>query len=125
MTTPTPIAKPTCTATKADGTACRAYAKPGGAFCFQHDPERAQAARAASVAGGIARNKPAPAEPIDLSTPELQRRAIEQTIDRVRAGQEPVGVARLVLYGISLARPIVELESIEARIAALEGRNTQ
>lgn len=118
--TPTPTTKQTCQASKANGQPCRAYATSGGLYCYLHSPERAQEAHAARVAGGFARNKPAPAEPIDLSTPELQRIAIEQTIDRVRAGAEHAGIARLVLYGVSLARPIVELEDITKRIEALE-----
>ncbi|NJN17391.1 MAG: hypothetical protein HC822_14525 [Oscillochloris sp.] len=69
-----------------------------------------------------ARAKPAPSAPIDLGTIQAQLIALEETINRVRAGDEPVGVARLVLYGISLARPLVELGDLEKRIAALEER---
>lgn len=112
-----------CTALKSDGRPCRAHARVGAAFCYLHDPERRLEAQAARIAGGYARSKPAPAEPVSLRTIDDQIAAIEQTIDRVRAGDEGVNVARLVLYGISLARPLVELGEIEERIRALEGNN--
>lgn len=119
-TTPTPTTKQVCSALKADGKPCRAYAVQDSQYCHFHAPERSGEATAARKAGGKARSKPSPAEPIDLSTPELQRRAIETTIDRVRSGDETSNVARLVLYGISLARPIVEAEEIVKRLDALE-----
>lgn len=123
MTPPTPTSKQVCTATRADGAPCRAYARAGRPFCTMHDPEHAAAMRAARVAGGEARSKPAPAAPVKLGSIAEQLAALEETIDRVRRGEESVGVARLVLYGISLARPLVELGDFEKRIAALEERN--
>lgn len=77
----------------------------------------------ARAAGGVARNKPAPADPVSLRTIDNQLATIEATIDRVRAGDEAVGVARLVLYGVSLARPLVELGELEERIRALEAKH--
>jgi hypothetical protein len=118
-----PTTKQVCQAERANGQPCRAYAMSGVQWCYLHSPERAQEAQEARVAGGYARNKPAPAEPVSLRTIDDQIAAIEQTIDRVRAGNEGVNVARLVLYGISLARPLVELGEIEERIRALEGNN--
>lgn len=118
--TPTPTSKQVCTATRGDGAPCRAYARQGRPFCAMHDPEHAEVMRAARVAGGEARTRPAPAPPIRLGTITEQIAAVEATIDRVRRGDEPVPVGRLVLYGISLARPLVELGELEQRIAALE-----
>jgi hypothetical protein len=126
MATPPPTTKQACQGHKADGTPCGAAAQAGKRWCFMHDPTRQVAAAAARRAGGIARNKPAPAAPIDLSTPEAQRRAIEETIDRVRAGHESVNVGKLVLYGISIVRGITDMEELVARLEALEeARNAE
>jgi hypothetical protein len=117
-----PVSKLTCQGLTRDGKPCRGSVKAGQQYCFQHDPEHTLEAAAARAKGGKNRNRPAPAPPIDLSTPELQRKAIEQTIDRVRAGAEPLNVGRFVVYAVSLARPVIELEDIAARIDALEER---
>lgn len=109
-----------CKATRRDGQPCRAPAGYNSEYCFMHSPERAQEAQEARRAGGRNQAKPTPAEPANLRTIDDQIGAIEETIDRVRRGDEPVNVARLVLYGISLARPLVELGEIEARLQALE-----
>src|SRR5262249_16894303 len=111
----------TCQARNAAGLPCRAGVRPGATYCFQHDPARRAAARAARVAGGKARNKPVPAPPIDLSTPELQRKAIEATIDRVRRGDEPLNVGRFVIYAISVVRGVFDDEALK-RLKALEER---
>lgn len=119
-----PTSKQTCRAHNAAGKPCRAGVRPGAAYCFQHDPARVGAAQAARVAGGKARAKPAPAPPIDLSTPELQRRAIEETIDRVRRGDEPLNIGRFVIYAISVVRGVFE-DDLLARLEALEARHAQ
>lgn len=119
-----PATKQTCQALNAAGQPCRSGVRLGAAYCFQHDPARQEAARAARMAGGKARARPAPAPPIDLSTPELQRRAIEETIDRVRRGDEPLNVGRFVIYAISVVRGVFDddqarrLDELEAKYAA-------
>ncbi len=123
MDTISPATRQTCAALNAAGDPCRAGVKDGALYCFQHDPDRRLEVAAARAKGGKeAHSKPKPAPPIDLSTPELQRRAIEQAIDRVRAGDESLNIGRFVVYAVSLARPILEQEVILARIAALEER---
>lgn len=112
-----------CKAITKAGAPCRAPASYSGEYCIAHDPDHQAEAAAARSAGGRNRAKPEPAEPIALRTISDQIAAIEETIDRVRRGAEPVNVARLVLYGISLARPLVELEEIEKRLEALERGN--
>ena len=123
---PPPVTKQACKAVNRHGKPCQAGVGEGADYCFQHDPARAEQAAAArkqgGKQGGKQRAKPAPAPPIDLSTPELQRRAIEQTIDRVRAGDEPLNTGRFVVYAVSLARPILEMEEMDARLRALEER---
>ncbi len=101
---------------------CRGGVAAGKQFCFAHDPERLVEVAAARAKGGANRSKPKPASPIDLSTPELQRLAIQETINRVRRGDESLNIGRFVVYAVSLARPILELEGITERIAALEAR---
>jgi hypothetical protein len=116
------ISKERCAALTRAGTPCQVKVGENARFCYMHAPETASAAAAARKLGGKNRNKPAPAEPIDLSTPDLQRRAIEQTIDRVRRGDESLNTAKVVLYAVSLARPIVEDAMLVERIQALEER---
>jgi hypothetical protein len=120
--TPTPVTRQTCAALNAAGEPCKAGVKNGALYCFQHDPDRALDVAAARAKGGKNHSKPKPAPPIDLSTPELQRLAIQETINRVRRGDESLNIGRFVVYAVSLARPILELEGITERIAALEAR---
>ncbi len=117
-----PVTTQACQAVNKRGEPCHAGVRAGQAFCFQHDPARAAEVTAARAKGGAHSKRATPALPIDLSTPELQRRAIEQTIDRVRSGEEPLNTGRFVVYAISLARPIIEMEAIVARLDALEDR---
>ena len=120
---PPPVTTQACQAQNKRGEPCRAGVRDGQAYCFAHDPERRLAAAAARAKGGANSKRATPsAAPIDLSTPELQRRAIEQTIDRVRSGEEPLNTGRFVVYAVSLARPVMELEAIAARLDALEQR---
>ncbi len=122
LNTPTPATRQTCAALNAAGEPCKAGVKHDALYCFQHDPDRALEVAAARAKGGKNHSKPKPAPPIDLSTPELQRLAIQETISRVRRGDESLNIGRFVVYAVSLARPILELEGITERIAALEAR---
>ncbi len=122
IATPPPGTKLTCQGLNKHGSPCRGGVATGKQFCFAHDPERLVDAAAARVKGGKHRGKPKPAPPIDLSTPELQRLAIQETINRVRRGDESLNIGRFVVYAVSLARPILEMEDLAERIAALESR---
>lgn len=125
QSTPPPASKQTCEAYASSGERCRAGVGPGARYCYLHDPDRAAEAAAARRAGGLSRMRAAgqppaaPAEPIDLSSAEAQRRAIEQTIDRVRRGDEPLAIARLVIYAISVARGVYD-DNLSQRLDALE-----
>ena len=120
--TPTPVSKPTCQGLNKQAEPCRGGVAAGKQWCFAHDPDRLLEVAVARSKGGANRSKPKPAPPIDLSTPELQRLAIQETINRVRRGDESLNIGRFVVYAVSLARPILELEGITERIAALEAR---
>lgn len=108
-----------CQARRADGAPCRAGVRPGAEYCFQHDPARQTQAQAARTAGGKARSTPAPAAPIDLTTPEACIAALQETVDRVRRGDEGVNVGKLVIYAIATARAIVQSD-LEERLSRLE-----
>ena len=120
-----PASKQTCAAVNAAGQRCKAGVKPGARYCYMHDPERQAEAAEARRAGGLARMRPAgrppaaPAAPIDLASAESQRKAIEETIDRVRRGDEPLAIARLVIYAISVARGVYD-DDLAQRLEALE-----
>lgn len=64
-----------------------------------------------------------PAAAVKLGTLDDQLAALEHAIDRVGAGDLSVVVARQMLYGISLARPIIQLGEMEERLKALEALN--
>ncbi len=117
-----PASTQACQALNKRGEPCRAGARAGQVYCFQHDPERAEAVAEARRKGGANSKKPASAPPVDLSTPERCRLAVEETINRLRRGDESVQVARTVLYAVAVTRPVLELEGITERIAALEAR---
>ena len=117
-----PVTKPTCQGLNKQAEPCRGGVAAGKQWCFAHDPDRLLEVAVARAKGGANRSKPKPASPIDLSTPELQRLAIQETINRVRRGDESLNIGRFVVYAVSLARPILELEGITERIAALEAR---
>lgn len=115
-----PTTKHMCIARTKDGRPCQMAPLEAGAYCFVHAPERIDEAAEARRKGGVNRNKPAPCEPVDLATPEARRRAIEQTIDRVRRGEEPLNTGRFVVWAISLAQTVIDQEELAARLEALE-----
>lgn len=117
--TPPPATTQACQGTNKRGQPCGAGVRVGQAYCFQHDPERAVEAAAARVKGGANSKKPAPPAPLDLSSPEAQRKAVEATIDRMRRGDEPVNMARTAIYGIQVARAIID-DTLVKRLDALE-----
>ncbi len=116
-----------CTGTNARGRACMAWAVPGRAFCIAHDddPAHQQLAQYARRMGGFARARPVPALPADLATPTALRRALEETINRLRRGDESAEIARVVIAAVAAVRPIVELEHIAARLDALEAQTVE
>lgn len=46
-----------CTAIRQDGQPCQSFALPGSAYCFSHDPGRAEERRTARAKGGRHRGK--------------------------------------------------------------------
>ena len=124
-TTPTPVSKDAqpahCTHLNEQGQPCRAGVRPGARYCFWHDPALQEEVADARRKGGEHRNRPTPpAGPCTLATAEAQRRVLEETIDRVRRGEENVQVARTVIYAVATARAILDQEQLLARIEALE-----
>ncbi len=114
------LSKPICAAPTKHGGSCGMPVLEGGMYCFQHEPDLVEERTEARRRGGINRNKPAPCDPVDLATPESRRRAIEQTIDRVRKGEEPLNTGRFIVWAISLAQTVVDQEELAERLEALE-----
>src|SRR5687768_2304498 len=110
MTETPSVSVQTCAALNRKGLPCGAIPGPGGQFCVMHDPDPARRAtkKAIQAAGGAARHTIAPAAPCDLSTPEARRRALEETVNRLRAGHESATVSRTVLYAVQVAAQLAE-----------------
>jgi hypothetical protein len=90
-----------CTFTKADGTACLAYATKGSQFCRAHDPDVADAVQAARVRGGkqakalYANLKLPPAPPVASHADVLQ--GLQDLISRLRDRHLGVAEARALI----------------------------
>jgi hypothetical protein len=107
--------------------ACRSFALPGGDACLAHDPDRAETARAARSRGAVHANK--------LRAINGRRSRLEtvpslvaftgRLIQDVMDGTTPAEIGRVVLYGISIQRHLVEVGELEQRVAALERRDAQ
>ena len=114
-----------CTHRKPDGRRCRAHALRGSRACFFHDPATRDEHRAATVAGGRERSRPAATLPPD--TPDLALRSVADVVaalgeayNAVRAGRldAKVGNCLGVLAGVLLRA--IEGGDLEQRIASLE-----
>lgn len=76
-----------CTALNADGSPCQAYAQAGKAFCFQHDPEQAEAAAEARKRGGETRAAQLSGAVVEkLDSPEAVREYLARVCRDVEAG---------------------------------------
>jgi hypothetical protein len=97
-----------CQHLKPDGSPCRATPLTGSAYCWFHDPARAEQRREAQRAGARATNSkpdPAPVEDVPLQTVADVVALLGLTINDVRAGRtDPkVGNTVAVLVGQLLA----------------------
>jgi len=114
-----------CSATTKTGRPCRAQALAGGAFCLMHDPERAAEVAAIRRAGGLNRRTRRAAGtryPATLRSvrdvQELLEAALADTMQQENSGARTQALVRLA-HG---ALKVLELGSLEERIAALEAR---
>lgn len=115
--------KPSCQATKPDGSRCQAAALPGSGFCFFHDPAKAEERRAAQSFGG-SRNR---MKTLDAAAPDVKVRdcrdvveLIGATINQVRKGELDPRVANAVGYLANVLIKAVEQSETERRLEELE-----
>jgi hypothetical protein len=114
------------------GTRCKARCQPGKAYCFFHDPERAEARAEARSKGGKARSKPAAVLPGETADTPLEsvddvKALLGQTINQLRKGQlDPkvsngigylAGVLLKAIEGSDLAR---DVEALKQQLRELE-----
>lgn len=123
-----------CKAKRKDGSPCKAPVKAGGDYCFFHDPDKAEANKAAKVKGGRA-GKLAVLEPDevkpwrgqigdvtvlkDMSTADLVN-LLSDTIDEVRVGKIDPRVANSVGYLAGIMLRVLQHEAFDERLAAIE-----
>ena len=103
--------------------ACRAFAPAGRDYCFNHDPERAEARQQARSRGATQANK--------LRAIQGRRARLDSmgalvtftagVVQDVLAGSTDKDVGRTVLYGISIQHRLLEATDIERRLTVLEG----
>jgi hypothetical protein len=113
-----------CEATAKHGGACRSFALPNRRWCIAHDPDRASQRAAARARGGVAagrlrllRGKRAR---LDSAGGLLQFTA--GVIHDTLGGDLDKDVAKVVLYGVSIQRQLVETGEIERRLRLVEQR---
>ena len=87
-----------------------------------HDPERAAAVAAARARGGTvaAKLRILQGKRERLDTPKALVRFVANVIQDALAGTVEPDVARVVLYGISIQRTLIESSGLEARLTEIE-----
>jgi len=115
------MSKPMCTATRRDGSACRAPALPGGELCWSHDPRQAEAASAARVHGARKANtvRSLKAKRRRLDTHRGLAIFLNDVIHDVLEQKLDSDTARTVIYGCGLMQRLNE-HGIEKRLAEVE-----
>ncbi len=114
-----------CTATTADGRPCPARPVSGSDRCYQHsdDPAIAEQRAVARRRGGMnatsQRFLPDGTAPPVLANAEGVRQLLADTIQQVRTGQLPPAVANSVVYAVTTALKLAEME-LSAQVAELE-----
>ena len=112
-----------CKATKQDGSDCQTAALPGSAFCFFHDPSRAEERRDAQALGGRQnRMKTLNATAADVKIENCGDvvALISETINQVRKGVIDPRVANAVGYLANVLVKAFERDELETRIERLE-----
>ncbi len=121
MSEPTPTTEQArCRALSRAGRPCGAIPPIGHEYCAMHDPARTEEMHAIRSKGGTARVLPSPAPPADLSTAQARRAMLELTIDRMRAGGEPVNLGRAVISAVAVAVQVAAQEELISRLDQLE-----
>jgi len=121
-----------CKAITKNGKSCQANAQTGRDYCFLHDPDKAEAVKAARSKGGSSLKvidqkrlkpwrgtagdytvlrSPAPGDIVNL---------LADTIDEVKAGQIDPKVANAVGYLAGAIIKALEVAALDERLSALE-----
>jgi len=111
--------KTPCGFEKASGGECRAFALPSGR-CWNHDPARADERHRARARGGTI--KALKNRQPRFDSPKALVQFAGLILGGVLAARIPPDVGRVVLYGISIQRQLIEASDIEQRLAAVEAQ---
>ena len=114
--------QPRCEAVTQRGTPCRSFALAGRPWCMAHDPERASTVRTARAKGGatasklrMLRSRRAKLDTV-AALVGFTAGIIHDVVEHVL----PYETGRVVLYGVSIQRQLLETGDLERRLAALE-----
>ena len=112
----------TCAAQRKDGQSCRAPALPGSRYCFAHDPTRSADAQAARMKGATnaAKMRSLKGKRWKLDTAAGLVRFTSGLMQDTLAGTVEPDTARVVFYGVSIQRQLIEVAELEAKVAELE-----
>jgi hypothetical protein len=115
------VNRPTCTASRKDGSACRAPALPDSALCWSHDPRQADAAAQARAAGA---SKGGKVRALHGRRRRLDSHAglslfLNDLIHDLAEGKQDPDVARVIVYACSVMRQLNE-HNVERRLAEME-----
>lgn len=115
------MSKPTCTATRRDGTPCRAPALPDSELCWSHDPKQAEAAAVARSNGARKANKVRSlnGRRRRLDNQDALARFITDLVHDVVEGKKDPEIVRTAFYGCSILRQLAE-HGLEKRLAEVE-----
>ncbi|MDP9457813.1 MAG: hypothetical protein M3Q49_01775 [Actinomycetota bacterium] len=113
----------TCRSTTQYGRPCQNPAPPGRDVCWSHDPEHVAQRAKNARAGSYAAHSPGTTEIQELKD------ELKALVREVKAGDVAPGIAtvitqlsNVILRAIEQDRKVRELDDLEERLAALEGR---
>ncbi len=119
--------QPTCGGVTKHGERCRSFAPLGRDYCLAHDPERAADVAAARSRGGTVATalRSLRGKRVKLDTAAGLVRFTAGVVQDTLGGQLEPDIARVVLYGVSIQKSLVETADHERRLAELERRHGQ
>ncbi len=110
-----------CKAIKPNSERCKGWAIAGKEFCFTHDPEVKEEREIANKRGGLAPKvhfEPLPE--VNLKTPNDVVVLIEETINKVRAGEMSTQIATCIGHLAGQLIKAIELANLDQRISIVE-----
>ncbi|HVS36841.1 MAG TPA: hypothetical protein VMS17_14875 [Gemmataceae bacterium] len=121
MTTTMP---PKCKLARADGTPCRANARPASDFCIFHDPEMTERRAEARRNGGRSRKAAvlSDAEDLPVRSAADVTALLATTINEVRKGKLDPRIGNAVGYLAGILLRALETGDLAEQVAALRNR---